>query len=78
MRTRSRIRAAMSRRPIVEVQELFLDGRFEEKEDGPTAGVADQVRGEAAVEGRHRSLVGEEGSQDTEAIDWGCGRTAVD
>lgn len=34
---------------VVEVHQLILDGGFEVEEDGPAAGITNQVRSEASV-----------------------------
>ena len=62
----------------VQIHQLLLDSRFEVEEDGPAAGVAEQVRGEAAVQALHGSVVGEEGPQDAEGTDGTRGDAAVD
>lgn len=75
---RGGLQRRVRRAPAVEVHELALDGGFEVEEDGPAAGVADEVRGQAAVQALDGLLVREEGSQDNERADGGGGGAAVD
>ena len=74
----SHISAPPGKSPAVETHELVLNAAFEVEEDGPAAGIANQVRGQTAVQALHGLIARKEGAQDAQGANVGGRFAAVD